>query len=544
MALNASSKERDALFGVLRSQKANKMCFDCKAKNPTWSSVTFGVYICLDCSSLHRNAGVHVTFVRSVNLDVWSYKQLRQMKVGGNQSFTDFLAKHPASYSASHTDVKEKYTSRAATLYKEELARRCALDEQRYGPSKVVADGLDSTGADAGSGADSTAGAKSGDFFDTWDAPAPVKKPSESNSGTPNLISLGLSPGNTPLNSRPASPRVPGIGLGSGRSTPVSNNNSNNNSPAVSSGLASSPAPAPSRTVTSSSLRASSATAGAGTATTTRPKTLGARVSSAGTGTGGAIGKGKLGGVKRGGAVNFEEAERKAREEEERIKKLGYDERQEREAEERRRQETVATATSKSASSSSTYQSTREYGSRIEAANGANKDSKEMERLGMGFKKLGFGQVAGMSGAESAKEAERQRKLAERRARGFADDEDEPATDYARKTFGNQKGISSDQYFQTGDYDAGATREAQQRLQSFNGATAISSSQYFGRDEDDEHELEESILGANGLGSLESQARDVVRNIMDTTGIESLDDVQSALRNGVIRFGDMLARYT
>ena len=47
----------------------NGYCADCAAANPMWASISFGVTICLQCAGTHRSIGVHISFVRSIDMD-------------------------------------------------------------------------------------------------------------------------------------------------------------------------------------------------------------------------------------------------------------------------------------------------------------------------------------------------------------------------------------------------------------------------------------------------------------------------------------------
>lgn len=239
----------------------------------------------------------------------------------------------------------------------------------RYPDEVVITDILEGGQDD---GTDTPAGEPEDDFFSSWDKPT-IKRPSNppSRTATPPVVSRTASPFlNAPTN-------------GNGAARPKSPLSSSDSTATV----AVPAAPAAARAIPSTAVRKTAATN-----VQRKPNILGAK-------------KAKLGAKKVVGseALDFEAAEKKAKEEAERIEKLGYDPNAEEASVGARSsagaKPTAAMENSKIVSPTPVSPARAGFDATSKGREGS---SSEMERLGMGMGRLGFGQVGGSKPAAGA----------------------------------------------------------------------------------------------------------------------------------------------
>uniref|UniRef100_A0A3B4ZTS9 Arf-GAP domain-containing protein n=1 Tax=Stegastes partitus TaxID=144197 RepID=A0A3B4ZTS9_9TELE len=99
------NEQHQAILSKLLREEDNKYCADCEAKGPRWASWNLGVFMCIRCAGIHRNLGVHISRVKSVNLDQWTPEQIQSMVDMGNTRARKLYEAHlPESFRRPQTD--------------------------------------------------------------------------------------------------------------------------------------------------------------------------------------------------------------------------------------------------------------------------------------------------------------------------------------------------------------------------------------------------------------------------------------------------------
>ncbi|TQS38797.1 hypothetical protein Golomagni_00687 [Golovinomyces magnicellulatus] len=145
------------LQDLIKTVPGNNVCADCQVRNPGTSFSTpfirilvelilskagqAGVYVnihiplylriflCMRCAALHRKMGTHITKVKSLSMDTWSYEQVETMKrignIASNSIYNPLNKKAPINFDADDTDssmerfIRQKYQDKVIKASKE-----------------------------------------------------------------------------------------------------------------------------------------------------------------------------------------------------------------------------------------------------------------------------------------------------------------------------------------------------------------------------------------------------------------------------------------
>nr|CAD7259111.1 unnamed protein product [Timema shepardi]CAD7569147.1 unnamed protein product [Timema californicum] len=91
--LNQSHVElQQAIIRYVLKLPGNDRCCDCNSQNDaTWLSTNFGIIVCIECSGIHRDLGVHISRIQSLTLDNVGTSQLLLVRHMTNVLFNEIM---------------------------------------------------------------------------------------------------------------------------------------------------------------------------------------------------------------------------------------------------------------------------------------------------------------------------------------------------------------------------------------------------------------------------------------------------------------------
>ncbi|XP_034249215.1 arfGAP with SH3 domain, ANK repeat and PH domain-containing protein isoform X2 [Thrips palmi] len=123
---------QQAIIRYVQKLPGNDSCCDCNSQNDaTWLSTNFGIIVCIECSGIHREMGVHISRIQSLTLDNVGTSQLLLARHMTNNAFNEVMeASLPCPKLSPSSTMEERYEYIRAKYVDKKFALQTYADER------------------------------------------------------------------------------------------------------------------------------------------------------------------------------------------------------------------------------------------------------------------------------------------------------------------------------------------------------------------------------------------------------------------------------
>ena len=89
--INIFSIKKLPLIKSILNDEMNNECFDCGSVNPEFISINNAIFLCRNCSFIHKKFPIEISKIIPNNLYNLNEKELYYLCIGGNRRLSEFI---------------------------------------------------------------------------------------------------------------------------------------------------------------------------------------------------------------------------------------------------------------------------------------------------------------------------------------------------------------------------------------------------------------------------------------------------------------------
>lgn len=122
------------LIRQVQALAGNDRCVDCSTTKdkPTWLSTNLGVLVCIECSGIHRDLGVHISRIQSLTLDNINTSQLLIAHNMGNDFFNEIFESKLRQLELLAADIASPNFDTPKLKPNSSMEQRCEFIKAKY----------------------------------------------------------------------------------------------------------------------------------------------------------------------------------------------------------------------------------------------------------------------------------------------------------------------------------------------------------------------------------------------------------------------------